>query len=306
MKTFGLQLTARPGDKLGRRPIPWAVALVAMSLALAAISCGGESDDGPVGAISPIEPILEGEIRVEDITSSAAVLRVSTSIPVVCSVVYGQDDSYGQISTDLDMAGSAHSTHSAQMRGLAPDTTFHYRLQGAGSDGTIYVSDDMTFRTPAESAVDGSGGGSGDEGVNLASAAQGATIMEASSSFGSSGAWSPDNAIDADPSTEWSSQGDGDDAFVVVKLVDESEITAVGMWTRTMGTSAEISRFQVVTDSGEVLGPFDVPDAAQLYTFDVSATAGWLRFEVLASSGGNTGAVELAVFGTPIVREPMD
>ena len=73
-------------------------------------------------------------------------------------------------------------------------------------------------------------------------------------------------------------------------------MTAVGLWTRTMGTSAQIGQFHVVTDRGETLGPFALPDANRMYSFDVSATARSLRFEVVSSSGGNTGAVEIAAY----------
>lgn len=65
-----------------------------------------------------------------------------------------------------------------------------------------------------------------------------------------------------------------------------------------MTTSAQIRRFQVITDAGAVLGPFDVPDAGSLHVFPVDARARTLRFEVVESSGGNTGLVELAAYGT--------
>ena len=53
----------------------------------------------------------------------------------------------------------------------------------------------------------------------------------------------------------------------------------------------------MVTKDGVVLGPFTLPDANQLYRFEVEARARVVRFEVVDSSGGNTGAVEVAVFG---------
>ena len=63
-----------------------------------------------------------------------------------------------------------------------------------------------------------------------------------------------------------------------------------------MGTTAQISRFRVSTQDGSQLGPFDLPDAATIYYFDVQAHAKRLRFEVDASSVGNTGAVEIEVY----------
>ncbi|MQC28150.1 MAG: hypothetical protein DWG74_03590 [Chloroflexi bacterium] len=140
-------------------------------------------------------------------------------------------------------------------------------------------------------------GGQVKRGPNLASAAAGARVIAVSSVFGDSAAWAAERAIDGDLSTAWSSAGDGDQAFVTVELGDATALTAVGLWTRTMTTSAQIRRFQVVTDGGDVLGPFDVPDATALHVFPVDARARTLRFEVVESSGGNTGVIELAAYG---------
>ena len=139
-------------------------------------------------------------------------------------------------------------------------------------------------------------GGAG-QGVNVASAAAGARVVEVSSSFGNGDNWSGERAIDGDETTAWSSQGDGDGAFLTIELAAETELEAVGFWTRTMVTSAQASAFQVVTDDGTVLGPFTIPAADQLYVFAVSARTQRLRFEVTTSSGGNTGAVEVAAYG---------
>lgn len=146
------------------------VALWLSGLALVVIlatACGsGDADAGT----RPLGDILAGLVQVTDLTSSGAVVRVETTVDVVYSVVYGTDTSYGSQSTDLDMAGRAHSSHAALFRDLEPDTVYHYRLQGSASDGTLYVSEDMTFRTPpAEEA-------SSEPGPNLAAPAAGAQI----------------------------------------------------------------------------------------------------------------------------------
>ena len=210
--------------------------------------------------------------------------------------MFGPDESYGRQSTDPDMGGLPHQQHHAALRGLQPGTEYHYRLQGSGPDGTLYVSDDFTFRTPAATPAT-----TATEAIaprtNLAATAAGGRIVEVSSSFGESDTWAAENAIDEDPNSEWSSAGDGDAAFLTVELAQRQPITAVGMWTRTMGSSAQVSQFQVLTEDGTILGPFDLPAADRLHVFPVIAEAQRLRFEVVASSGGNTGAIEIAVFG---------
>lgn len=247
-------------------------------------ACSVGDDDS---AVQPIDDILVAPVEVVDLTGSSGRLSAETTIPVVCSVVYGTDESYGQQSTDMDMAGGGHSVHNPLMGNLEPETVYHYRLIGAGPDGTIYQSEDMTFETPAASASEGGI----PEGRNVANAREGAQITAVSSEF--SADWAAANAIDGDPATEWSSDGDGDAAFITVELAEATELQAVGLWTRTMGSTAQIESFQVVVDAQQVLGPFEVPDAGMVHTFPVDVTATMLRFEVLSSSGGNTGLVEL-------------
>jgi hypothetical protein len=253
-------------------------------LALALVACSTSDDDSEVRSI---DEILVDDVAVVDLTGSSGRLSAETTIPVVCTVVYGTDDSYGQQSTDMDMAGGGHSIHNPLMSNLEPETVYHYRLIGAGPDGTIYQSEDMTFETPAAS----SGEDGFPAGRNAASAEEGAQVTEVSSEFSSD--WAAANAIDGDPTTEWSSAGDGDSAFITIELAEPTELQAIGIWTRTMGSTAQIESFQVVVDADKVIGPFEVPDAGMLHTFPVDITATTLRFEVLSSSGGNTGLVEL-------------
>ena len=283
-----------------KRLVVWLAVSVLGAVALAA-GCGGDDStsdaDGAeqravapaLGEVRRIESILDGPIQIVGLDEGNPAVELSTTIEVMCSVVYGPDESYGQQSTDPGMGGFPHDDHSAPLRGLQPDTVYHYRLQGTGPDGAIYVSSDMTFRTPPAAS-------SADEGPrNLASAEAGARVVDVSSEFGGA-AWAGANAIDGDPQTAWSSASDGDEAFITVEIAEPSAIGEVGLWTRTMGTSAQITSFRVITDDGTVLGPFDVPAADRLYTFPVDVTAMTLRFEAVSSSGGNTGAIEVAAF----------
>lgn len=175
--------------------------------------------------------------------------------------------------------------------------------EGASSDAGGMMGDDGDMGggdggrmtpTPAENSVDTNA-----YGRDVASLDAGARIVGVSSNYGgsgNSGTWGAENAIDGDGSTEWSSDGDGDDAWIEIELDRAYELSAVGLWTRTMGASAQITQFQVRTGDGDVLGPFDVPDAGGMHVVPVDVRAQRLRFEVVVSSGGNTGAVEVAAF----------
>lgn len=235
----------------------------------------------------PVEPLLASPLAVTEVTPNSATLALSTTIGLACVVVYGEGDAFGQLALDQNMGGSAHQEHFVVLRGLEPDTEYRYRLQGSDASGTFYASSVMRFRTPSASADAALG-------ENVATLAAGARVLEASSAFGDG--FRAEYALDGDPETEWSSRGDGDGAFLTLELPAAVEVTGFGLWSRTMGSSAEIRRFTVENEAGEVYGPFELPDAAGLYSFAAEGRGQRFTFRVLDSSGGNTGIVELAVF----------
>jgi len=271
------------------------LASLTAGLALVSAACSLQAAPAPELPVRPIGDILASGPEFIDIGPQTATLRVETSAPVVCAVVYGTTPEYGQLATDTDMAGGGHSDHHPLLTGLTPDTLYYARLQGVGPDGTLYRSEQYTFRTaPAPAASDK---------PNLALPENGARLVGVSSNFDGgtdNGPWGALSAFDGDGATAWSSDGDGDGAWIEIELPAVTRVTRVGFWTRTMGSSAQIRSFQIVTDTGETVGPFDLTDAAQGYYFDIDLVARRLRFEALASSGGNTGAVEIEVYGEPV------
>ncbi len=67
----------------------------------------------------------------------------------------------------------------------------------------------------------------------------------------------------------------------------------------TDGTSI-VTRIRFVLDDETVVGPFDTPDHATLYRFPIPETdARRVRFEAVASTGGNTGALEIQLYALP-------
>ncbi len=240
----------------------------------------------------PIEPILASPLEIGELTSQSATLNVVTNRDVACVVVFGTERGFDQLALDQQMGSRAHRDHRVVMRGLQPDTEYVYRLQGSAPDGTFYASSTMRFRTPpAEQQVD--------LGTNVARVGLGARIVDVSSNFGggdNASSFGANNAIDGDAGTEWSSAGDGDQAFVTVELPQTVEIRGFGLWTRTMGASAQIGRFEVENEAGEIFGPFAITDASQLYGFPATGRGQRFTFRVVESSGGNTGVVEIAVF----------
>ena len=241
----------------------------------------------PFEMIEGTAPVLAG------LTATSTRVEVSTTIPVNCLIIFGDSPDFGRVAQDADMGDSgAHEDHSPILTNLEPETTYYYRLQGSDTKGNFYVSELFSFTTPAAS---------NEISNNLLSPSRGAEVLEVSSNFNNGandGSWGILNAFDDDPNTQWSSNGDGNDAFFTVALGEASQINIISFWTRTMSNNtAQIFSFTVTTETGDVYGPFDLADPEEAYEFEVDFVAETLRFDVVDSNGGNTGAVDVAVFG---------
>lgn len=255
-----------------------ALAVAAVAIALAAAACGDTGDDG--ADVRRFEEIATSDVTF-DFNGPGTVGRlfVTTGVDVVCAVAYGETDDLGMIATDDDMAGGAHDDHSPRMPGLRPETQYFFRLQGVDATGTLYRSELMTFTTPAATEA---------AGLNVA---PNRASVASSSDF--SDAFAAANAVDGDFATEWSSAGDGDDAFLEIDLGRMTDVVGVQYHTRQMTDGTAIAEsFTVTVDGGEPLGPFPIDGQPT----DVEFTGQVLRFDVEQSTGGNTGAVEIEVF----------
>lgn len=253
---------------------------------------------GPAGAIPPLEALPGGIVAgpaFEELTDTSVVIALRTGAPALCQVNYGPTPAYG-LMRRMSMTGPMED-HRVLLPGLTPDTTYHVRLTAVDANARLYQSGNLTFRTkpPAQAAPAGGG-------RNVARLAAGARVVGVSSNYGGEGnasAFGANNAIDGDPGTEWSSNGDGDRAWIEIELPDAARLTAVGLWTRTMGSSAQIQEFEVIADGATRLGPFTIADAGGTHRYPVDITARRLRFNVLRSTGGNTGAVEIEALAAP-------
>ena len=240
-----------------------------------------------------IDEIVDTELIVTNFANDGtATLPIETNISVACTIVYGTTEEFGSLSLDQDMAGGTHSSHSPLLSGLEPNTTYYFRVQGVDVDGVIYISETLSFTTPEFETA---------EITNLASPELGATITNYSSAFGDAALadrWGAGSAFDDNPNTQWATNGDGDSAWLEVELAAPASIHSVEFWSRAMndGTSITLA-FTVTTEDGTVYGPFAVPDTNQAYVFEVEIEAQTLRFDLIETTGGNTGVVNIAVYG---------
>lgn len=257
----------------------WIIALATCGWLLAA--CAGGSERAPATDFAEIA--ASDPTFAFDPSSNSARLTVDTTIETVCAVAYGETGDLGALATDQDMDAAGHLDHGPILTGLAPETTYFYRLQGVGPDGTLYQSELLSFTTPEAQETAASN--------NLALSA---SVVDVSSEF--STAFAAANAIDGDSATEWSSRGDGDEAYLTIDLGAEATVTRMRFVTREMSDGSGITTtFTVTVDDGSTFGPFDAGLTPPLV--DVAFTGRILRFDVVGSAGGNTGAVEIEVYG---------
>lgn len=245
------------------------------------------SDDALANSgVFDFNEILDGSINLEvGPDARSATVRLNTTIDLVCAVAYGPTNGLGALATDTDMAGGGHRDHSPILVGLEPDSDYFYRLQGVAADGRLFVSDLMTFTTGAGS----------DATTPAPNIAGGASVVDVSSEF--SGAFAAANAVDGDLATEWSSAGDGNDAFITIDLQFPADVVGVGFRTREMSDGTSITNsFTVTVDGEETFGPFQAGPG--LAVIPVSFFGQIIRFDVESSTGGNTGAVEIEVYGS--------
>lgn len=271
--------------KMKSRQVLLTASLLILAGLLSACSAGASIktlDDIPDGFDGP-ELLIVGE--------DSATIRFDTGVPTVCNAPYGEDTSYGDVAT-IPMLSGATEDHVLTFSGLEAGTIYHYKIIATDNQGNIYQSGDFTFTTNAAS---------GKQETNWLSLDAGASVVAVSSNFSGAAndeSFGANSAIDENRGTEWSSAGDGNEAFIEVALAEQVAISRLVVHTRSMSNdTAQIFAFAVVTDNGERYGPFELPDANQGHSFEVDFMASSLRFEVVDSNGGNTGFVEIEAYG---------
>lgn len=98
--------------------------------------------------------------------------------------------------------------------------------------------------------------------------------------------------------SKWSSGGDGGDAFLTINLGSQQDEVGAELLTRFMANgTATADTFWVVVDDVDWLGPFPAGNPSDPNFAPVGFRGTIIRFEMDTSTGGNTGAIEVRVFG---------
>lgn len=294
-KRFGLREDRESGQVLGalaparercmralRKLLP---ALLALFVAFA---CGEAAEEQPPA------PLVFSELRIEALAPNRAVVRFHTDRPATCAVEYGASPGPRSLrATDPEMQeGVFQHEHEVPLEDLAPETSYELQAVAVEADGREARSELHTFTTPAALVTE--------ELPNVALASAGTSVASVSSEW--SAAFAGANAIDGQMGTEWSSRGEGDAARLELALGQARSLRRVGLRSRSMADgTAIVTAFRLVTEDGTVLGPFQTPDPDVVATFELPApvVATQVRFEIVSSTGGNTGLRELQLFAAP-------
>ena len=261
---------------------------------MVASACGDNTGNESMmmGGETPVEFI---DLRVEEITANRAVVRFDTSVPTSCEAEWGTaEDALDNTATDPDMEeGELAIEHEVPLEDLSPDQVYFMRARATDAAGNTYYSDIESFRTMS--------GDDMPDGTNVALMSAGSRVTDVSSNFGNAAndaTWGASNAIDGSMSTEWSTNGDGDDAWVTIDFGQMRNIERFGFRSRKMadGTSI-VTSVRIVLDGDAAMGPFSTPDPDERYVFDITPTlTRSVRVEAVTTTGGNTGAKEIQFF----------
>lgn len=273
-------------------------AFVSLALALGAAACsddaGEDTGDGAGGELFDFALVQADEFSFEaDPTDpNRGIFRVQTTEPMICAIVWGETEAFGNFNNSLAMNGTGIVQHDVVLPGIEQGREYVFRVQGSTADGRQFRSALGSFTIPvtADAATPDI-----PRGDNLA---LDGSITGVSSEFGPG--WEAVNAIDGDTTTEWATAGDGDGAFLTVDLGAEQEVAGVEFLTRSMldGT-ATAERFTVTVDGDERFGPFPAGNPADPRFAEIDATGREFRFDVESSTGGNVGAIEVRILAPP-------
>ncbi len=267
-----------------------------LTMALVAAACGGgDTDDGTPNSILPFELIQDGDFafEVDPFDRTRGVFHVTTTEPTICSITWGETTELGNLNNSLTMNGTGIIQHDVPLPGAEAGKTYYFTVQGSTADGRVFQSEMATFTLPEIEAAASPDREMAVHGDNLA---VGASVRAVSSEF--SAAWSADNAVDGDMSTEWATSGDGSDGYIEIDLGAESDIAGFEFITRSMTDGSAITTEYTVDVDGIVFGPFAAGTPADPGFAAAEASGRIVRFIISDSSGGNTGAIEIRVFAT--------
>lgn len=249
------------------------------------LTYGGTAAAKGTAGIRPFNLVEVGKTVFHFAANGRSVsVHVDTSPPTVCAIAYGKTAALGSIADDPNMGGTAISQHTIVLSGLTPGTTYRYKLTATDAQALVFQTPELaSFTTPRPVAT------------HERDVAIGAKVVGVSSQWSS--AYKAENAVDGNLSSQWASNNNGNHAWITIDLGRAYNVNGVAFITRQMTDGSAITKtFAVVVDGHRRYGPFAAGNGLDPRIARVSFTGRLIRFEVVTSTGGNTGATEVEVF----------
>jgi hypothetical protein len=262
--------------------------IAAVVATFATFGCGGGAGE-EVRAFAEVQA-SEFAFALDSSDPSRAIFRVTTTEPMICAIIWGEDDRFGRFNSSLAMNGTGIVQHDVVLPDVDSTRTYSFVVSGVTASGHMYRSEKGEFSLRGSSPTTPR-----DEpaGVNVA---RGARVSGFSSEF--SAAFAASNAVDGDSKTEWATAGDGDRGFIEIDLGRVRRVTAVAYLTRSMADGSSVTTTFALTVDGQLVGTFAAGTVANPRPAAVEFSGKVLRFDVEESTGGNVGAVEIGIYST--------
>ena len=285
----------RPPSDPSRRRHRRLLAVFVAAFAIVVTACGSGGEESSAISSTAVRPFSEVQasefvFEADPTTPERGIFRVVTTEPMICAIVWGETEAFGNFNNSLAMNGTGIVDHDVFLPGAVPGRPYYFQVQGTTADGTLYRSETATFTIP-DTENGGQPTATIEHRVNLA---LDATVVDVSSEVNDS--FAATNAIDDSGTSEWSSAGDGDAAYVTIDLGAIRDVGGVEFITRSMLDGTAITEtFTVTVDDGETFGPFPAGTPVEPNFAAVETTGRVFRFDVDTSTGGNVGAVEIRI-----------
>ena len=107
------------------------------------VDCGGGSRGIAIEGTPTVADPSISDIVVSDISDTQAKISWNTDVAATSVIDYGTTTDYGSTSSDTSLV----TPHSRTLTGLSANTTYHYNVKSARSEGNTAESGDNTFTT---------------------------------------------------------------------------------------------------------------------------------------------------------------
>ena len=270
--------------------------LAAIVLVPLCASCAGAHGARAGASDEPVEVRPFAEVQASEFSFEAdptdphrGIFRVTTTEPMICAIVWGDDETFGRFNNSLSMNGTGIIQHDVVLPDVEPGVKYRYVVQGTTADGTLVpvAGRHVPHRRRRDAGVDRRPGDEPRPRRNGRRRVVG-VLRRLRRRARSTATPRPSGRPTATATTASSPS----------TSVAAHHVTGVEFLTRSMADGTAITdTFTVGVDDADPVGPFPAGTVAEPHVVTLDAVGRQLRFDVADSTGGNVGAVEIRVFG---------